>query len=354
MHQENTSSSHINPNTKLFVKVYSLGSILLSVILLVLRFAFGKESPIHSVVSLFLLVWFIMSIWAVIAFPKKGVSINAPLTFLVGVAVLAFGTIIYQEVIEPFSINMQVALNIFGLLFWIYFAIINFRLHNQLSKNEIAQNISNIPTPRAASYVNFRLRLAATLIDALIFGSIALVLATIIETGTLIRGAAVHHKNLLDLLSQSSSSGHLLDIFKSNLCIAIASANAGIFGSAFTVLVLPFILKIGNPSSLGSPEIQRLVIWMLLSTCIVSWLYYSILESSKSQATIGKRMIGLVVTDLNGDRISFYRASLRWLAKIVSVGNFIVLGYLIAFFTEKKQTVHDLISGCLVVPKSKI
>lgn len=79
-------------------------------------------------------------------------------------------------------------------------------------------------------------------------------------------------------------------------------------------------------------------------------LYFSIMESSKSQATVGKIALGLKVTDMNGNKLDFGKALLRNVGKIVS--SFILgVGYIMAGFTEKKQALHDMIGGALVVKK---
>ena len=77
-------------------------------------------------------------------------------------------------------------------------------------------------------------------------------------------------------------------------------------------------------------------------------LYFSLMESSSWQATLGKRMAGLRVTDLNGDRISFGRATARYFAKFISNFTFFI-GYIMAGFTEKKQALHDIMVGTLVM-----
>jgi uncharacterized RDD family membrane protein YckC len=74
------------------------------------------------------------------------------------------------------------------------------------------------------------------------------------------------------------------------------------------------------------------------------------MESSSKQATLGKLALGIVVTDLNGNRISFGRATGRYFGKIVS-GMIFAIGYIMAGFTEKKQALHDMIASCLVVLK---
>jgi uncharacterized RDD family membrane protein YckC len=83
---------------------------------------------------------------------------------------------------------------------------------------------------------------------------------------------------------------------------------------------------------------------------MVSWIYYSLLESSAWQATLGKKALGLEVTDLEGRRISFGRATGRFFGKILSA--FILfIGFIMAGFTEKKQALHDILAGTLVIRK---
>jgi uncharacterized RDD family membrane protein YckC len=88
---------------------------------------------------------------------------------------------------------------------------------------------------------------------------------------------------------------------------------------------------------------------MLVSTII--WvLYGTLMEASKYQATVGKMALGLIVTDTNGAKLDFSKSLVRNLSKLLS--NFILLiGYIMAAFTEKKQGLHDIIAGTLVVKK---
>lgn len=82
----------------------------------------------------------------------------------------------------------------------------------------------------------------------------------------------------------------------------------------------------------------------------IQTLYFSFMESSKYQATIGKMVLGLKVTDINGNKLDFTKALVRNLSKIIS-GMILLIGYLMAAFTEKKQALHDMIAGTLVVKK---
>ena len=93
------------------------------------------------------------------------------------------------------------------------------------------------------------------------------------------------------------------------------------------------------------------IITGILATAI-NWLYYALMESSKYQATLGKMAVGARVTDLEGNRISFARATGRYFAKIIS-GMILMIGYIMAGFTEKKQALHDMIANTLVIKVSK-
>lgn len=83
---------------------------------------------------------------------------------------------------------------------------------------------------------------------------------------------------------------------------------------------------------------------------VMGWLYYAIMESSGSQATVGKLAFGYVVTDLSGNRISFARATGRYFAKILS-SLILLIGYIMVAFTDRKQGLHDMIAGTLVTKK---
>jgi uncharacterized RDD family membrane protein YckC len=87
-----------------------------------------------------------------------------------------------------------------------------------------------------------------------------------------------------------------------------------------------------------------------LITLVGAYGYYAGMESSSYQATVGKIALGIQVTDLNGNRISFGRALGRNLAEILSA-LILLIGYIMVAFTEKKQGLHDLIAGTLVVMK---
>lgn len=98
-----------------------------------------------------------------------------------------------------------------------------------------------------------------------------------------------------------------------------------------------------------TPLIDLLVIDLLL-TVLVIWLYYAIFESSGMQATPGKMVMGMKITDIDGDPIGFGMATGRYLGKLIS-GFLFGFPYIIALFTSKKQAMHDLLAGTIVINK---
>lgn len=83
---------------------------------------------------------------------------------------------------------------------------------------------------------------------------------------------------------------------------------------------------------------------------VIGLTYYVVLETSAKQGTWGKQIVGIKVTDLQGNRITAGRALGRYFAKIIS-GCTLGIGFLMPLFTEKKQTLHDMIAGCLALKK---
>ncbi|MGH6719633.1 MAG: RDD family protein [Alphaproteobacteria bacterium] len=84
---------------------------------------------------------------------------------------------------------------------------------------------------------------------------------------------------------------------------------------------------------------------------VLTWLYFALMESGPWQATPGKRLLGLRVTDLEGRRIGFGRATGRYLAKYISTA-IVMLGWVMAGLTARKQALHDMIANCLVLART--
>ncbi len=103
----------------------------------------------------------------------------------------------------------------------------------------------------------------------------------------------------------------------------------------------------------GETDIAQMVEGPLMAlnyvvSIALQWLYEAGLTASAKQATLGKLALGIKVTDLDGKRISFGRASGRHFAKYLST-IILLIGYLMQPFTQKKQALHDILAGTLVV-----
>lgn len=107
--------------------------------------------------------------------------------------------------------------------------------------------------------------------------------------------------------------------------------------------VIPQVLKTENIEvttvTVSMPQIIMLV---------ASWVYFAGFESSAWQATIGKKILGMKVTDASGERIDFIKATIRYVAKFLS-SFILMIGFIMVAFTAKKQGLHDFIAGTTVV-----
>lgn len=131
---------------------------------------------------------------------------------------------------------------------------------------------------------------------------------------------------------------------------------AGFWKRVLASLIDSFITTFGTLSILlifilmftgGTYDYAAIAIWYILMIVAV-WLYYALMEVSSKQGTLGKMALGIKVTDLNGNKISFGRATGRYFGKIISA--FILcVGFIMVAFTQRKQGLHDIIAGCLVV-----
>jgi len=127
--------------------------------------------------------------------------------------------------------------------------------------------------------------------------------------------------------------------------IILGIAGAAIFFPLFSANMHSFSRD--NPWDFYT-TFSRPIAALKLLGMMLSWIYYAALESSVWQATLGKKALGLKVTDLSGNRITFARASGRFFGKLVS--SFILgVGFLMAGFTARKQALHDILAGCLVI-----
>ncbi|HJZ80965.1 MAG TPA: RDD family protein [Pyrinomonadaceae bacterium] len=121
-----------------------------------------------------------------------------------------------------------------------------------------------------------------------------------------------------------------------------------------SLILVPFAILLGVAIVLSgggdenSPLLGLLSILIRLVEVVAGWLYFAGLESSAWQATVGKKVCGLVVTDADGYRLSFAKATGRYFAKILSA-LILFIGFVMIAFSDKKQGLHDQIAGTLVV-----
>ncbi len=114
-----------------------------------------------------------------------------------------------------------------------------------------------------------------------------------------------------------------------------------------------FIIGVVLFSAAGNkidPDSGAINIIMFSLFSIIYVIYFSCLESSPAQATLGKMAAGIKVVDVNGDRIGFLQAIGRCFLRLI-FGTAILIGFFIMPFTPKKQALHDLIAGTFVVKK---
>lgn len=121
-----------------------------------------------------------------------------------------------------------------------------------------------------------------------------------------------------------------------------------ILGIALGLLLGVILLSMGGNANTVK-ILSQMMGWVL--GIILQWLYFALFEASELQATPGKLVCSIKVTDDQGQRLSFARATGRSFAKYVSAFTCLV-GYIMAAFTERRQALHDMIASTLVVTNS--
>jgi len=111
-------------------------------------------------------------------------------------------------------------------------------------------------------------------------------------------------------------------------------------GPAIVVLSLPLILfKLSsqpfNIAMLASP-LSNPELGFTLAVCVVvaiNWLYHAVMESSPKESTLGKSVFKLRVTDADGARVTFQRATMRHLLKVIPSALVVAFFFSIALVT---------------------
>jgi uncharacterized RDD family membrane protein YckC len=124
---------------------------------------------------------------------------------------------------------------------------------------------------------------------------------------------------------------------------------------AITLVIVAMLVTLANHSEKGRPKTQDDVIglWMTLMIFVgffVRWLYPAMMIRRSMQATLGKMVFGLKVTDVRGNQIGFWRATGREFSKFFSALPF-CLGYFMVEWNSESRALHDYIAGTIVVYK---
>lgn len=110
---------------------------------------------------------------------------------------------------------------------------------------------------------------------------------------------------------------------------------------SFIVGIIAFVLGVG----LG---VLGLGLIAIIISPIISWLYFILMEGGSSHATVGKKAMGLYVAYGDGTGITYSTAVLRLIGKVLS-GAIFCIGYLMGFFNDQKQCLHDMIAKTYVL-----
>ncbi|GCL60099.1 protein kinase domain-containing protein [Microcystis aeruginosa] len=199
----------------------------------------------------------------------------------------------------------------------------------------LIRNSVSIPDLLSSSYAGFWLRFKASLIDSFIVLIIAALFGGYI-CFRLQQWATFQNLNLN------------FDIPKEiwvYYAAGLSAAGTTIIGVALFVAAIIYNIQ----AKLNFTHEHIAILTALGLGIVIKWLYYVFLEYL-FKATIGKMFFDLSVTDREGRRISFARANRRYLLKFLSTAP-LYLGFLLAAWTKKKRTIHDMIAGTQIRKK---
>jgi len=126
------------------------------------------------------------------------------------------------------------------------------------------------------------------------------------------------------------------------------------------IYLICFIIKIPSSESLiysginpyklygNSSNTTAIYVWIFI--ILLPWIYYAIFESSYLKATPGKIVLGMIVTNVSENKISFGVATIRYFSKFISFA-IIGIGFLMVAFTKKEQALHDILAKTVVINK---
>jgi len=152
------------------------------------------------------------------------------------------------------------------------------------------------------------------------------------------------------LKSPDKLRGQEINSRKQTRSVEATTEYAGFWLRLIAGLVDTIILLIPNVMAQAIGRIIGGDFGELILSIILCWPYYALFESSNMQATPGKRALGLVVVDDNGQGISFGKATGRYFGGILSA-LILCIGLIMIAFTRKKQGLHDIMTETVVIKK---
>jgi uncharacterized RDD family membrane protein YckC/Tfp pilus assembly protein PilE len=119
---------------------------------------------------------------------------------------------------------------------------------------------------------------------------------------------------------------------------------------AVPLVVLSGVLGVAVGAGSGSGSEGAMVVAFYLFNFVIRGAYFAAMHASEWQATLGKRAVGIKVTDDRGGRLTFAHALGRWFASALSFLT-VYIGFLMAAFTDRKRALHDMVAGTQVVDR---
>ena len=208
---------------------------------------------------------------------------------------------------------------------------------------------------QAIIFAGFWKRLLALIIDAITVSFIVLPFALIIG---LISPNALLVEVPFELFTTTETLSQKPEIIEEHadgstsvVEISIVKENVlGLFENYYSVKTTKSHNQIESTKTLISKD-NELEITKTTSSDIefyVLFIYWIVFESSVWQASFGKKILGIKVTTITGNRPTIFQAIARNLLKILS-GIILFIGFMMAGWTSNKQALHDKISNMLVI-----
>jgi len=124
-------------------------------------------------------------------------------------------------------------------------------------------------------------------------------------------------------------------------------AAALIIDAILMVIIAGVVFTFAIATHLEDEDPTIIVVLIYLLLIMFQFLYFTIMESSDKQGTLGKIAVGIKIGDKNGNRISYMNAVGRFFSRILS-GMFFYIGYMMAGWDDRKQSLHDKIANTFV------